>query len=104
MRQSLRRLYFKAINNSRLRNRISIITKENAQNQPKPLLTKPIPTFIIDAINEASPRFIVGKNAAYTDFPTGQWSVGNICLYPLDETKGGLLRLRGWKGGNEGKN
>lgn len=95
MRQRLRSLYFKAINNPRLRNRIGIITKENAQNQPKPLLTKPIPPFIINAINEASPRFIVGKNAACTDFPTSNWSVGNIYLHPLDETKGGLLRLRG---------
>ena len=82
MSQRLRRVHFKATK-THLSNPTVTISKGNAQNQHKHLLTKPTPAFIIDAINEASPRFIVGKNAAYTDFPIGQHNVGNIFLHSL---------------------
>jgi hypothetical protein len=95
MSQRLRRVHFKAIKNHHLSKHTVNSSKGNAQNQHKPLLTNPIPVFIIDAINEASPRFIVGKNAAYTDFPIGQWSAGNIFLHSLDESKGGLITPAG---------
>ena len=95
MSQRLRRVHFNTIKTHRLSYRTVDISKGNAQNQHKPLLTKPMLTFIIDAINEATPRFIVGKNAAYTDFPIGQSSVGNIFLHPIDESKGGLITPAG---------
>jgi len=95
MSQRLRRVHFNTIKTHRLSYRTVDISKGNAQNQHKPLLTKPIPAFIIDAINEATPGFIVGKNAAYTDFPIGQSSVGNIFLHPIDESKGGLITPAG---------
>ncbi len=95
MSQRLRRVHFNAIKTYHLSNRTVTLSKGCAQNQHKPLLTKPIPAFIIDAINEASPGFIVDKNAAYTDFPIGQCNVGNIFLYPIDETKGGLITPTG---------
>lgn len=95
MSQRLRRVRFNTIK-THLSNRTANSSKGNAQNQHKPLLTKPIPAFIIDAINEASPGFIVGKNAAYTDFPIGQCNVGNIVLHPIiDESKGGLITPAG---------
>lgn len=95
MSQCRRRVHFNTIKTGHLTNRTVTLSKGNAQNQHKPLLTKPIPAFIMDAINEATPGFIVGKNAAYTDFPVGQWNVGNIFLLSLDETKGGLTTPAG---------
>lgn len=95
MSQRRRRVHFNAIKTDHLSNRTVTLSKGNVQNQHKPLLTNPIPAFIIDAINEASPRFIVGKNAAYTDFPIGQCNVGNIFLHPIDESKGGLITPAG---------
>jgi len=95
MSQRLRRVHFNAIKTRHLSNRTVTLSKGNAINQHKPLLTKPIPAFIIDAINEASHGFIVGKNAAFTDFPIGQCSVGNIFLHPIDETNGGLITPTG---------
>ncbi len=95
MSQCLRRVHFNTIKTGHLSNRNVTLSKGNAQNQHKPLLTKPIPAFIMDAINEATLGFIVGKNAAYTDFPIGQCNVGNILLLSLDETKGGLTTPAG---------
>jgi len=98
MSQRLRRVHFNAIKTRHLSNRTVTLSKGNIQNQHKPLLTKPTLVFIIDAINEATPGFIVGKNAAYTDFPVGQCNVGNIfllSLHSLDETKGGLTTPTG---------
>jgi hypothetical protein len=97
MRQRLRRVHFNAnaIKTNYLSKYTVTLSKGNAPNQQNPLLTKPTPTSIIDAINEASPRFVVGKNAAYTDFPIGQCGVGNIFLHSLDETKGGLTTPAG---------
>ena len=98
MSQRRRRVHFNAIKTRHLSNRTVTLSKGNTQNQHKPLLTNPILTFIIDAINEATPRFIVGKNAAYTDFPIGQCNVGNsflLSLHSLDESKGGLITPTG---------
>lgn len=95
MSQRRRRVHFNTIKTGHLSNRTVTLSKGNAQNQHKPLLTNPIPAFIMDAINEATPGFIVGKNAACTDFPVGQWNVGNIFLLSLDETKGGLTTPAG---------
>lgn len=97
MRQRLRRVHFNAnaIKTDYLSKYTVTLSKGNVRNQQTPLLTKPTPTFIIDAINEASPRFVVGKNASYTDFPIGQCSVGNVFLHPIDESKGGLITPAG---------
>lgn len=87
MRQRLRRAYFAVIKAPYLSNRIGTIIKGNVQNQLKSLLTKPIPAFIIDAINEASPRFIVGK-MRLTRISLSANAAWEISLHPLDETKG----------------